>query len=72
MSEQSIAWEPVPAYANRYFVLGVLRLEITVVQDGPELASIVVFAPKEGHGTPYRGVDGWRITFGTVRGYRLT
>jgi hypothetical protein len=72
MIEQSIPWEPVPAYANRYFVLGVLRLDIKVVQDGPELASMVVFAPKDGHGPHYRGVDGWLITFGTVRGYRLT
>lgn len=67
-----IAWHPVPDYANRYFVLGVLSLDIRVQRDGPETAMMLVFAPKEPDVPGYHGVDGWRITLGTVRSYRLT
>jgi hypothetical protein len=69
---QIFIWNPVPDSANCYFVLGVLSLDMRVQRDGPETATMVVFAPKEPDAPGYHGVNGWRHTFGTVRGYRLT
>jgi hypothetical protein len=62
----------VPDSDNRDFVLDVLSLDIHVRRDGPETATMVVLAPKVPHNPQYSGVNGWHITFGTVRGYQLT
>lgn len=73
MAEHCISWEPVPAYANRHFALGVLRCDISASEDGSTLISLLAIAPKDrpGPGSVYRGIDGWRITFRRVLGMQL-
>lgn len=71
-ADEVIPWHPVPEETNRYFAVGVESLDIRVQTDGPELATMVVVAPKQGADGSRREVGRWRLTFGTVRGYRLT
>lgn len=70
LDEQCIPWNPIPAYANRWFELGVARFEVEL-RGGIEIASLVAFAPKLSRSNRgYHGLNGWLITFDHILAHR--